>query len=113
MAELTHPHRAATTHSRTVGFAWFAAMVGGWVTFYALMATSEPTLGELQDRVRALPLLLEGLVWLAFFPYVLALTIWDGGWPETLRFALVACCAVGWSLAFYPRRKRGAKGGIR
>lgn len=86
-------------------------MVGGWLAFYALMLLSEPTLGDLQDRIRDLPLVLEGLVWLVFFPYVLALTIWDSGWSEMVRSALVACCAVGWSLAFYPWRRTRPKGG--
>ena len=90
---------------RTMGYAWFAAMIGGWATFYFLMAAAEPTLLGLHDRVTGLPLLVEGLVWLAFFPYVLGLTIWDSGWPEWVRFALVTCCAAGWSLAFYPWHK--------
>lgn len=106
MTELTQPHSPAVRRSRAVGFAWFAAMVGGWVAFYALMLFSEATLRDLYDRVRELPLVLEGVVWIAFFPYVLALTIWSSSWEEWLRFLLVACCAVGWSLAFYPWRRR-------
>ena len=91
---------------RAVGYSWFAAMVGGWAAFFILMAASQPTLVELHDRVRGLPLLVEGLVWLVFFPYTLGLAIWDSSWPEGVRFALVTCCALGWSLAFYPWRKK-------
>jgi hypothetical protein len=98
-----------TAHSpdwprRAVGFAWFTAMVAGWVGFYVLIAAAEPRLSELHDRVQGLPIVLEGLVWLAFFPYTLGLTIWDSSWPEWLRFGVVSCCAIGWSLAFYPWR---------
>ena len=105
MTELTHPHSPPAGRPRAAGLAWFAAMVAGWVAFYVLMAGSEPRLADLHDRVRELPLLLEGLVWLAFFPYVVALTIWDSGWSEPVRFALVTSCAVAWSLMFYPWRK--------
>jgi hypothetical protein len=89
---------------RAVGFSWFTAMVAGWVGFYVLIAASEPRLTELHDRVEGLPIVLEGLVWLAFFPCILGLTIWDTSWPEWLRLGLATCCAVGWSLAFYPWR---------
>ena len=106
MTEYTHPHSQPAAGSRITGFLWFAAMLAGWIVFYGLMATSEPTLGELHDRVRELPLLFELLAWLVFFPYVLALTIWESGWAEVTRFALVACCALAWSLAFYPWRRR-------
>jgi hypothetical protein len=90
-------------------------MVGGWVAFYALMLFSEPALQNLRDLVRGLPLVVEALVWFALFPYVLALTIWDSSWAESLRFVLVACCAVGWSLVFYPwkRARPSSQGGTR
>jgi hypothetical protein len=100
------PH-SADWRRRAGRFAWFAAMVVGWVSFYGLIAASEPTLTELHARVQGLPVVLEGLVWLAFFPYILGLTIWDSSWPEWVRLALVTCCAVGWSVAFYPWHKSG------
>jgi hypothetical protein len=100
------PH-SADWRRRAGRFAWFAAMVVGWVGFYGLIAASEPTLTELHARVQGLPIVLEGLVWLAFFPYILGLTIWDSSWPEWVRLALVTCCAVGWSIAFYPWHKSG------
>jgi hypothetical protein len=93
---------------RGIGYAWFAAMVAGWITFYFLLAASEATLGDLAGRIRELPLVLELLVWLVFFPYVLALAVWTGGWPDVLRLVLVTACAVGWSLMFYPWRKAEA-----
>jgi hypothetical protein len=57
-------------------------MVGGWVVFYALMLFSEPTLGDLREHLRDLPLVVEGVVWLLLFPYVLALTIWESSWAS-------------------------------
>jgi hypothetical protein len=84
---------------------WFAAMVGAWLAFFGLLLFSEPTLGELRRDVRDLPLLVEGAVWLAMFPLVLALGVWDGGLAEWLRFALVCLFAVAWSAAFFPHRR--------
>ena len=96
---------SARRPSRMAAFAWFAAMVAGWIVFFSLLAFDEPALHELRADVRELGLVLEGLVWLAFFPFVLALAIWTSAWDEGLRVALVACCAIGWSLAFYPWRR--------
>jgi len=48
------------------------------------------------------------LVWFALFPFVLGLTVWDSSWEPWLRALLVATFAVGWSLAFYPWRRRQA-----
>jgi hypothetical protein len=42
------------------------------------------------------------LAWLALFPFLLALTVWTSAWDESLRLLLVACCAIGWTLAFFP-----------
>ena len=88
--------------SAKAGLFWFAAMVGGWICFAALLLFSEPTLGDIWEWIRGLPLLVEGLVWLAAFPFVFALGIWESSWGAGLRVALVGCCAVGWSLAFWP-----------
>jgi hypothetical protein len=105
MTELTHPLSPSAPRSQRRGFIWFAAMIGGWIAFFALMLLWEATLGDLSERVRNLPLVVEALVWLALFPYVLSLTIWDSSWDEWLRSGVVALCAVGWSFAFYPWRR--------
>jgi hypothetical protein len=94
-----HPQR------RTGGLAWFAAIVAGWTAFWALALASDATLADLWHGVRDLPALVEALVWLAAFPFVLALGIWDAGWEPSTRAALVAACTVAWSLAFWPWRR--------
>jgi hypothetical protein len=90
----------------TVGLVWFAVMVSGWLAFYAFLLFSEQALSDLWQWVRALPLVVEGLVWLVAFPFVLALGIWDSAWETALRLVLVSGCAIGWSLAFWPRKER-------
>lgn len=102
----TAAHHVPAPRRPRSGIAWFAAMVAGWAAFGAALLLSEPTLGELWRWVRDLPFLFETLVWLALFPFVFALGIWDSSWDSWLRLALVACCAVGWSLAFWPRPRR-------
>ena len=91
--------------SRTWGqWAWFAAMAGGWIAFLATLVLSNATVGELWRWVRDLPLLVEWLPWLAFFPFVLAAGFWESSWDEWLRLALVATCAGAWTLIFFPWR---------
>lgn len=102
---------AISAHSRISaprapgGYVWFAAMVGGWVTFFALLLLSEPILGDLWHEIRGLPLVLEGLVWFLLFPFVLALGVWDSSWEGWVRLGLVCGFAVVWSLMFWPRRR--------
>jgi hypothetical protein len=79
-------------------------MAGGWLVMFALIALSEPTLDDVHDAVQGLPLVLELLAWLVLFPFLLALTIWTSPWDESLRVLLVGCCAIGWTLAFFPWR---------
>jgi hypothetical protein len=96
----------ASTHRPLSGWIWFALMIGGWSAFFALVIFAESALSDLWEGLRNLPLLAEGLVWLLFFPLVLATAVWESSWQTWLRVLLVACFALGWSLAFFPRRKK-------
>lgn len=110
MAEAQH-HRAAPAVAVSPfagAYLWFTAMVAGWGAFFGLLVFSESTLGDLRADVAGLPLALEVLVWIAFFPYLLALTVWDASWAEWLRLVLVAAFAIFWSTAFFPRERDGA-----
>jgi hypothetical protein len=98
--------RLRTEGRRTVGgYTWFALMLGGWVLFFTLIAFSEATLTGLYDDLRALPLLIELLVWLLTFPFALALTVWESAWEPATRFALVLCISIAWSVMFFPRKR--------
>ena len=88
---------------------WFLAMVGGWIAFFTSTLVAPATVDELWSDVRSLSLLLEALVWLAAFPFVLATGVWETSWPDWLRVALVATFAVAWSVAFFPRPRRKEK----
>jgi hypothetical protein len=99
-------HRSAPARRPLSGWIWFTLMVGGWAVFLALVLFAESTLSDLWDRLRDLPLIVEGLIWFLLFPLILATGVWESSWQTWLRVLLVACFAVGWSIAFFPRTKR-------
>lgn len=88
--------------SRRAGFVWFALMVGAWLAFFVLVLFSESALEGIRSAARDLPLAVEGIVWLAAFPLMLGVTVWESSWDGWLRLLLVTCFAVAWSVAFYP-----------
>ena len=92
---------------RTVGgYVWFALMIGGWSAFFALLLSSESTLGDVWRDLRDLPLVVEVLVWLALFPFVLATAVWESSWETWLQLLLVCSFALLWSTLFFPRRRQ-------
>ena len=91
------------------GWLWFGAMAGSWVIFLVLALFRESTLTEIWQAIRDLPLLVEGIVWLLFFPLVLGTAVWESSLDTWLRAFLVICFATGWSFAFYPRAKKGTR----
>lgn len=82
---------------------WFAWMVGMWAAFFAALGADR--LDEVWRWVRDLPLVLELLLWLAAFPWLLGTAVWTSSWSGPLRLALVALFAAGWTVASLPRRK--------
>jgi len=106
MSDISLSARGHEARRSPAGLTWFGVMVCGWLAFYALLLFSEQSLADLWQWVRELPLLVEVLVWLLAFPFVLALGIWDSAWDTWLRLLLVSGCAVGWSFAFWPRKER-------
>lgn len=83
----------------------FLVVVGLWAAFAYLAAESPGDLERAWEWLRGLPLLLELGMWLLAFPWALATAVWQTGWADWLRVALVACFTVGWTLAFVPRRR--------
>lgn len=54
-------------------------------------------LDEAWVRLRRLPLLVQGLVWLLFLPVLLGLAVWRRPWPAAARLVVIAGIA-GWNL---------------
>jgi hypothetical protein len=75
-----------------------------WVAFFVLLATDR--LDAVWTWVRDQSLVLEGILWVAFFPWLLGTAVWESSWPTALRVILVVCFAIGWTLVSIPRKKR-------
>jgi hypothetical protein len=98
-------HRSAVRHGRSLGaIVWFVWMVGMWAGFFALLAADR--LDEVWSWVRDFPLVVEGLLWFALFPWLLGTAAWTSSWPDALRIVLVMLFAAGWTLASLPRRSK-------
>jgi hypothetical protein len=99
-------HPSVRTPSGLFAYASFAIMVGGWVAFAVALVASQQTLDDVWTSVRDLPLLVEGLVWLLGFPFLIGLAIWQSSWDEAVRLVAIAVLAVAYTLMFVPRGKR-------
>ena len=78
-------------------FLIFALM---WVGFGVALVASQGSLHDAWQWVRALPLVIQGLVGLLFLPVVVALWIYETTWPMVLRLLVIAGIA-GWSLLIF------------
>jgi hypothetical protein len=104
---VTDAHAAPQVSRRSVGgYVWFGLMIGGWAAFFALLLSSESTPGEAWRDLRELPLVVEALVWLALFPFVLAMAAWESSWETWLRLLLISSFALLWPTLFFPRRSQ-------
>lgn len=83
------------------GGLWFIWMVGMWVAFFWLLFADR--LDDVWRWVTQLPVLVEIVVWIVFFPWMLGTWVWTGSWPDWLRVALVVCFVVGWTVVSIPR----------
>ena len=97
---------ADTARPTTGAYAWFGLMVGSWLAFGVLAVTSEDTLAGIWDWVGGLPLVLELVVWLLTFPWMLALAVWESAWNDEARVLVVLAIAIGWTLMSIPRPPR-------
>lgn len=86
---------------------WFLWMTGLWVVFFVLLSQGE--LDDLAAWIRDLPLVVEILVWIVFFPQILATAVWTSDWSEALRTTLVVLFAVVWTLVSIPRPRSGRR----
>jgi hypothetical protein len=90
----------------TGAYAWFGLMVGTWLAFAVLAVASEAALADIWQWVRDLPLVLELVVWLLTFPWLLALSVWESDWSDTARLLIVIAIATAWTLMSIPRPRR-------
>lgn len=86
---------------------WFVWMTGLWIVFFVLMNNGQ--LDDLATWIRDLPIVFEILVWIVFFPQVLATAVWTSGWSEGLRITLVTLFVLVWALLSIPRPKTSGR----
>ena len=96
-------HPSVRTPFGLFAYASFAIMVGGWVAFAVALVASQQTLDDVWTSVRELPLVIEGVVWLLGFPFVIGLAIRQASWDDAVRLVAIAVLAVAYTLMFIPR----------
>ncbi len=68
-----------------------------WVAFGAAVVRDPARIDAAWARVRALPLIVQGLAWLLFLPVLAGAWVWRTAWPVAARLVLVGGLA-GWNL---------------
>jgi ABC-type amino acid transport system permease subunit len=86
-------------------FAIFAVI---WVAFAVGLMWSQGSIDQAWQTVRALPLLVQLVVWVLFLPVMIGLWIWETSWPLILRLVLVVGVA-GWNLLMFLPKALQAK----
>jgi hypothetical protein len=99
-------HPSVRTPSGLFAYASLAIMVGGWVAFAVALVASQQTLDDVWTSVRDLPLVVEGVVWLLGFPFLIGLAIWRASWDEAVRLTVIASVAVAYTCMFVPRARK-------
>jgi len=67
------------------------------------LVASQGSIDQAWQAIRALPLVVQGIVWLLFLPVMIGLWILETTWPLVVRLPLVVAIA-GWNLwMFFPK----------
>jgi hypothetical protein len=89
--------------SRVGGVLWLLFMVAMWIVFFVALFADR--LDNVWHWARDLPLVVELILWLLTFPWLLGAAVWESSWPSWLRVLLVVTFAVGWTWISIPREK--------
>ena len=80
-----------------------------WAAFAYGLVASQGSLDAAWQWIRALPFVVQALVWLLFLPAVVGLWIWETAWPIAVRLVLIVGLA-GWNLwIFLPKALTAAR----
>lgn len=75
------------------------------VAYAAALILRPETLASLWAAVRALPWVVQLVIWLLFLPWMLSQWVWRTPWPLWLRVLVVGTLVVGTPVAFFPRQR--------
>ena len=98
----------ATAMGNAIGFAaetgiLFVIFAALWAAFGAGLIWSQGSVDAAWNSIRALPLVIQGIVWILFLPVMAGMWIWETTWPLLMRLLLIVSLA-GWNLlVFLPR----------
>jgi hypothetical protein len=73
---------------------------GLWAAFGLALIRDRARLDEAWQRIRRLPLPVQGIVWLLFMPVLVGLVVWRTRWPLAGRLATIGAVAA-WSLLIF------------
>jgi hypothetical protein len=74
-----------------------------WAAFAYALVARQGSLDEAWQAIRALPIVVQGVVWLFLLPVMIGLWVWETTWPVILRLVIVGGVA-GWNLlVFLPK----------
>jgi hypothetical protein len=73
---------------------------GLWAAFGVALIRDRARLDEAWQRLRRLPLPVQGIVWLLFMPVLVGLVVWRARWPLGGRLATIGAVAA-WSLLIF------------
>jgi hypothetical protein len=98
----------ATGIGNSVGFAaesgiLFVVFGALWLAVGIGLIVSQGSVDAAWQAIRALPLVVQAVVWLLFLPVMAGLWVWETSWPVVVRLTLLIGVA-GWNLLiFLPR----------
>jgi len=80
-----------------------------WIAFAAGLIWSQGSIDAAWESVRALPLLVQLVVWVLFLPVMIGVWVWETSWPLVVRLVVVIGIA-GWNLLiFLPKALQGVR----
>lgn len=71
-----------------------------WTAFGVAVVRRHESIDETWHRIRALPLLLQLVLWVLLLPVMLGIWAWERTWPRVVRATVVLGLA-GWNLLIF------------
>ena len=87
-----------------ISFGSFAILSLLWLGFAVALLFNRAFLDTVWQALRAMPMVVQVLVWLLILPVALGLWIWETSWPLWVRLILVV--GLGWATlyTFFPKQ---------
>jgi hypothetical protein len=74
-----------------------------WIAFAAALVLSQGSLDATWAWIGQQNIVVQGIVWLLFLPVVAGLWVWESGWPELVRLAIIGGLAFVNLYLFFPK----------